>query len=596
MQEHKNKFFISIILIGSIFLVFMLRLLYLQLIKGDNYEQFSRRNHIRILHETAPRGNILDRNGVPLVVSRPSFNVRVFPMEVSDPDATSKLISVHLDKSQDEILKLILDAKKRRSFFPVIVARNVDRDKLVSIETLKSNLSGVATEISYLRDYPKDKLGAFIVGYLGKPTKYDLRARSGSGALLGKTGIEKSRDNVLSGTDGISYQAVDAIGREVQSDLFEVQFVHKEIVLGSDVFLTIDSDLQDVAEDALLDLGKVGSVVAVNVNTGEVLALAANPSFEPESFVGGIDVQKWHELINNPFKPMLNRSTQGNYLPGSVFKIVTALAGLKEQIINDETEVFCPGYYMFGEKKFRCWKHSGHKWVDLYSAMVQSCDVYFYVLGEKLGIDRLAKYAKIFGFGKMTGIEINEEQGLVPTKLWKNEVYKEIWYPGETIITAIGQGYLTVTPLQVAMMTAAVANGGALLKPKLVHKIAFSDGKTELFSAEVVDRLPFNDEQLKKLQNSLVGAVNERYGTGLLARVGKKMVAGKTGTSQVVSRELRTDNPIHEDHAWFTSYYPAKSPEIAVTVLVEHGGKGGQVAAPIAKKVIQEYRRIQRKY
>lgn len=576
-------------------MVFTLRLLYLQILKGDDYEKFSIQNRIRVIKESAPRGSIFDRNGEPLVVDRVSFNVKIFPREINDPDAVSKLISAYLDESQEEIAKRIMDAKKQNSFFPVTIARDIGRDALISIETIKPKFSGVAIDVSYLRDYPKDNLGAFVVGYLGKPTEEDLRVHPDTAfvPILGKTGIEKSREDVLRGKSGIKYQTVDVMGREVQSNLFQVQFPNKEIISGGDVFLTVDSGLQKVAEKTLLDSGKIGSVIVVNVNTGGIMAMAANPSFTPEDFVGGIDFQKWNELVNDPSKPMLNRSAQGIYLPGSVFKIVTALAGLKEKIITADTEILCPGHYMFGEKKFRCWKHSGHGLVNMHSAMVQSCDVFFYSLGEKLGIDKLSQYAKLFGFGQMTGIEISEKDGLVPTRLWKNRVHKEMWYPGETIIASIGQGYLTVTPLQVAMMTAAIANGGVLLKPQIVHKIVFNEGeKKQFFSPEVVNELPFDDQDLRELQNSLVGAVNERLGTGSLAIVGKNMVAGKTGTSQVVSRELQTDNPIHEDHAWFTSYYPAQSPEIAVTVLIEHGGTGGRVAAPVAKKVIEKYRQI----
>ncbi len=595
MREYKSKFFISIILIGSIFLVFMLRLVYLQILKGDDYEKFSVQNRIRVIKEFAPRGSIFDRNGKPLVVDRASFNVKIFPKEISDPDAVSKLISSYLDESQQEIAKRIVEAREQNSFFPVTIARDIGRDALIAIETIKPMLSGVAIEVSYLRDYPGGKLGAFILGYLGKPTEEDLRTHPDTAfvSILGKTGIEKSREDILRGTSGIKYQTVDVMGREVQSNLFQVQFPNKEIISGSDVFLTVDSGLQKVAEETLSNSGKIGSVIVVDVNTGGILAMAASPSFTPDSFVGGIDFQKWNELVNDPSKPMLNRSTQGVYLPGSVFKIVTALAGLREKIITPETEFHCPGHYSFGEKKFRCWKHSGHGWVNMHSAMVQSCDVFFYTLGEKLGIDTLSEYARLFGFGQATGIEISEEDGLVPTRSWKNRVHKEIWYPGETIIASIGQGYLTVTPLQVAMMTAAVANGGVLLRPQIVRKVVSDEGeRTRLFSPEVVNRLPFDDQELQHLQNSLVGAVNEIIGTGSRAIVGRNMVAGKTGTSQVVSRELQTDNPIHEDHAWFTSYYPARSPEIAVTVLIEHGGKGGRVAAPVARKVIEKYRQI----
>ena len=589
MQEYRNKLFISTIIVGSIFFILLLRLVYLQILRGDDFETFSRENRIKLINEIAPRGKILDKNGTAIVVDRPSFDVKVFPQEVVNVDAISILLASYLDRNQNEIKYQIVKAKEQDSYFPFIIAKDIDRDTLALIESRKPDLQGIAIEINYLRDYPKGKLGSSLVGYLGKPSKDDLtKYPVNTDSTVGKIGIERSRENLLRGTKGIKYQISDALGREVKSELFKSNIKNKKTVPGNDVFLTIDYNLQKTAEEILS--GKVGSIVAVNVNTGEVLVLATSPSYDPEKFVNGINVEEWDELINNIFNPMVNRATQGAYPPGSLFKIVTALAGLKEEVINAESKFFCPGYLKFGKKEFRCWNPEGHNWIDLYEAVARSCDVYFYNVAERLGIEKLSKYAKIFGFGKKTGIEINESNGLVPTKPWKYKVYKEPWYKGETIITSIGQGYLKVTPLQITMMIASVANGGILFKPKIIQKIVSSDGKdTQIFSSEVVGKLPFDNWQIKAIQNSLVGAVNEKYGTGRRAKVKEGTVAGKTGTAQVVSLKSQTHRLFHNDHAWFTSYYPAESPEVAVTVLVEHGGKGGSVAAPLAKKLIEEY-------
>ncbi len=593
MQKHKNKFFVLLIAVATVFCALILKLVYLQLIRGEDYEDFSIQNHVRIISKVAPRGRIIDRNGVVIVENKLSFNVEIFPYEVRDIDFVSASLASYLGKQQDEIKKLISRAEQN-NYFSFTLARNIDRDMLVSIESMKYQLSGVIISVDYLRKYPKGKLGASLVGYMGKPNEDDLARYpiSEINSPLGKTGIERNMENFLRGSKGVSYQIVDAIGREVESDLFQIELTDKEITPGSDIFLTIDSRLQKVAEDELS--GKAGSIVVVNVNTGEVLALVTSPSFSPESFVGGIDPTEWDELTNNELKLMLNRSTQGTYPPGSLFKIVTAIAALKEGIITTQSKFFCPGHYKIGEEKFHCWDHSGHGWQNMYSAMSRSCDVFFYEIARKLGVKKLYEYANIFGFGKKTGIEINEKKGLVPNKHWKKKVHKEIWYPGETIIMAIGQGYLQVTPIQVAFMTAAIANGGTILKARVIRKIVSNDDqKEQTFLPEIVGKLPFEDWHIQEIKNSLVGVIEESYGTGRLAKIEKGTVAGKTATSQVVSRKKQSSKTIHKDHAWFTSYYPAESPEIAVTVLVEHGVSGGGVAAPIAKRVIDEYANLE---
>jgi len=592
MQKYKNRLFISTIIVGSIFFILLLRLVYLQILRGDDFETFSRENRIRLINDPAPRGRIFDKNGEPIVDNRPSFDVKVFPHEISDIDTVSTILAAYLEEDQAGIKEKIVKAKKKNPYLPFIIATDIDRDTLAAVESRKPDLPGITIEINYLRDYPEGKLGSLLIGYLGKPSKEDLEKYpiKALDSTVGKTGVERTMENSLRGDNGIKYKVIDALGREVKSELFQEDIKNKKITPGDDVYITIDYNLQKAAEEALAD--KMGSVAAVNVNTGEVLVLATSPSYNPEVFVNGINSKDWNDLINDIFKPMLNRATQGTYPPGSVFKIVTALAALKENSIHTDTRFFCPGYYKLGKKKFRCWKHAGHGWVDLYNALVKSCDVYFYNTAERLGIEKLSKYAKIFGFGEVTEIEINENDGLVPTKSWKYKVHKEPWYKGETIITSIGQGYLNVTPLQVAMMTAAVANGGILFKPRIIQKIVSNNGKDiENFSPEAVRKLPFDDWHIQTVHNSLVGVVNESYGTGRRAKVEVKdgLVAGKTGTAQVISLAAQTNKLFHKDHAWFTSYYPAESPEIAVTVLVEHGGKGGSVAAPIARRVIEEF-------
>ena len=593
MQNFKNKLFISSIIIGSIFLVLFLRLFYLQIVRGDEFEKFSKENRIRLINDPAPRGRILDRNGNPIVINRPSFDIKVFPHEIEDVESLSLTLSELIDLDNTEIRNLIEAQKKENPYLPFILIRDIKRDTLAKVETNKPYLKGITIEVNYLRNYPDNKLGSLFIGYLGKPSKKDLSLYpvKGFGTTVGKTGIEKTYENTLRGSSGINYKVIDALGREVKSKLYLDGIKDKGITPGNDIYLTIDYRLQKVAEQELKN--KIGSVSVVNVNTGEILALASSPSFDPEEFVNGIDKDKWDELTSDSLNPLLNRSTQGTYAPGSTFKIVTALAALKEGAIDTDTTFYCPGYYKMGRSRFRCWKHVGHGWLDLHGAIAKSCDVYFYNAAEKLGIEKLSKYSRMFGFGTVTGIEISEKQGLVPTKSWKYKNFKEPWYKGETVIAAIGQGYLNVTPLQVTMMTAAVANGGILFKPQLINKINTNNGKwDQIFSPVAIRRLPFDDEEITFVQNSLVAVVNENFGTGRRARVKYGTVAGKTGTAQVVSSKLQTSKFGHMDHAWFTAYYPAENPQIALTVLVEHGGKGGSVAAPIAKKLIESYIKI----
>ncbi len=590
MPQYKNKLFICSLIIGSLFLILVLRLFYLQILKGDEFELFSIENRIRLINSPAPRGKILDRNNKKIVVNRPSFDLKVFPNELKDIEKVSEMLGGILEMDKAEIRQSITKAKKKSAYLPFILIKDIDRDTLAAIEANKPDLGGITIEVNYLRDYPEGKLGSLFVGYLGKPNKDDLKKfpLTNLNITVGKTGIEETYENDLRGANGINYKVIDALGRQVKSKLFQKDIEDKETLPGNNIHLTIDIELQKKSEQLLKN--KAGSISVVNVNSGEILAMASSPSFDPVLFVNGIDQSDWNDLTKNVLHPMLNRSTRGTYAPGSTFKIVTALGALKENVIDEETTVFCPGHYKVGKKKFKCWKHSGHGWVNLNSAMAQSCDVFFYNTAEKLGIDRISKYAKIFGFGSDTGIELSEKEGLVPSRSWKYKQFKEPWYKGETVVTSIGQGYLNVTPLQITMMTASVANGGSVLKPILIKRISDLDGKnTMVSSSEVLSILPFDDMQIKMIQESLVSAVNEKSGTGKKAKVKHGTVAGKTGTAQVISTKTKSSKDKHKDHAWFTAYYPAENPEIAITVLVENGGSGGGVAAPLAKEIIDLY-------
>lgn len=581
------------VILGLAFLVLGSRLWYLQVLKGEEFEKFSLENHIRVERVPAPRGRILDRYGKELVINRTSFDIYAIPKDVKDIPYLIKSLSPILNIDANQVSKNIDSALKKKSFKPVLLAKDINRDQLAYIEARRSTLPGVIIEINNLRQYPHGDLGASFLGYIGKVSEAELRnnPKVNSNDLVGKTGIEKGWESSLRGDDGFTQKVTDALGREVESNLFLADLQNKKSMPGSDVRLTIDIELQKATEEILGE--ESGAIVVVDVNTGEVLALASKPSFSPADFIKGIDAKTWSNLVNDKSSPLLNRATQGLYAPGSVFKMVPSVAALNEGFMNEEEYVYCPGYYKSGNSKFRCWKRGGHGWVNLRSSIVKSCDVYFYKIAEMMGINNLSKYMRAFGYGSITDLGIEERAGISPSREWKQKRFNKPWFKGETIVSAIGQGYVSVTPIQVSMMTAAVANNGKLLKPTIVRNITSYDGEEKFRHAPIVtSQIPVQKEMLDLVKDAMVGVVNDPGGTGRAARLRDMTVAGKTGTAQVVSLDIQTEDRKHRDHAWFTSYAPAEAPEIAVTVLVEHGGKGGAVAAPIAGKIIEIYKKL----
>jgi penicillin-binding protein 2 len=590
MKEYKNRLIIATVIIIQVFLILAGRMWYMQILKGNEYEKFSRDNRVRVTRFPAPRGRILDRRGRELVINRSSFDVYVFPNDTKDIDGISNSLSQALEIDAGEIKKKISEAYKANRFLPTVIAKDINRDQLAFIEARKIYLQGVFIQINHTREYPYREIGAPFIGYLGKASKDDVIVHPNllPGTLVGKNGVERAFDNYLLGEDGYQQKITDAQGREVNWRLLERDLRSQDSIPGSDVVLSIDIDLQKSAEESLGE--RAGAVIAVDVRTGELLALVSHPTFNPEEFIDGMDSTEWNKLMTNSSSPLLNRATQGLYAPGSVFKIVTASAALSEGVVYEQTRFYCPGSYTIGNRTFRCWKKGGHGLLNLHQAIVQSCDVYFYHVAEKLGIDRLAKYIEGFGFGGPTGIALNEKTGIAPSREWKLNTLKKPWYMGETIVTSIGQGYLSVSPLQIALMTASIANGGVLLKPQIVKKVTGPDGKVLLnISPEENARIPVNEDAISVIMKALKGVVNEPGGTGWASRIDNIEVAGKTGTAQVIALNSNSDKASHKDHAWFTSYAPADNPEIAVTVIVEHGGGGGAVAAPIVRRILETY-------
>ena len=577
------------------FVVLFIRLIYLQAIMGEEYRRLSLNNSIRLQNIDPPRGRIYDRNGDLLVDNRPSFDVNITLKDAAPLKHTLEKLSHHLQKPADVLLSRIKQTRGVTAYQPRLLQPDVGRDTLAAIEVNKFDLPGVSVDVNLRRHYIHERTAAHLIGYLSEISPAELKSGSypdcRSGDLIGKFGAEKGYENLLRGKRGGRQVEVNANGLVMRI----LKTVEAEP--GHNVYLTIDRQLQHSAE--ILLEGVVGAAVAIEPDTGQVLALASSPSFDQNFFVGGITHEQWDSLISNPFRPMSNRAIQGEYPPGSTYKIITALAGLEEGVIDDQTTINCPGQYRFGNRVYRCWLKGGHGKVDIIKAVEESCDVFFYQVGDRLGVDRLAWYAKAFGLGSPTGIFLDQEaHGLIPTAAWKKKRTGIPWQKGETLSVAIGQGFNLATPLQMAILTAAVGNGGNRYQPMILDRIQSADGEVlKKNQPRVTGKLPVSPVNLDRVKLGLWKVVNSEKGTARGSRMADIDISGKTGTSQVVSRKedeelAEEDVPIHlRAHAWFVAYAPSEQPTIAVAVVVEHGEHGSGAAAPIAREMIKTYLR-----
>jgi penicillin-binding protein 2 len=553
-----------------LFLLLAARLWSLQAIQGDYYRVLSERNRMRDFAEPAPRGVIYDRRGQPLVTNRAAFTVSVLPMEVRHPDRLADTLAALLGMDREEILSR-LAAGRRRPFEPVRMRRDVGKSVVLTIEEHRLDLPGVVIEAEPVREYLHPTLAAHALGYLGEITQDELRVRPGyrAGDLIGKTGIERTYDQVLRGSPGHLRVEVDAAGRPVR--VLDRQTAQP----GYSLVLNLDTALQTVAEQQLR--GKVGAVVAMDPRSGEVLALASSPTYDPGLFAGGISATNWRRLTGDRGLPLLNRAAEGTYEPGSVFKIVTGLAALGEGIANRNSLFHCTGSLQLGRWTFR--DLAAYGTVDFIRGTQVSCNVMFWTLGRALGGERLARYATGLGLGRPTGIDLPvEAAGLIPTAAWKHEVWKAPWYPGDTLNMAIGQGFILTTPIQVARMISAVANGGVLVRPRLARRVLAADGReVGAFGPERTPvGVPLAPGVLQVMREGLRAVV--AGGTGTAAEVPGLDVAGKTGSAE---------NPRGRPHAWFAGYAPASRPALVVVVFIEHGHRGGLSAAPIARALFE---------
>ena len=551
----------------------------LQVIQGEHFSDLAEKNRIRSIPIIAPRGPMLDREGRVLVDSYPSFSILLLR---DDPKLLEKNLSAVEDglNLSDDDLKQQLDAAKfEPKFQPIVIKPEATQADIAFVESHRADIPVLELMMVQRRRYQHDGFFASATGYVGEVTPQQLENSNGRyrpGDIVGKAGLEREYNDTLEGTDGMRRVIVNSVGKMMRT-LDDV-----EAIPGKPIQLSIDSDLQNIAEADLS--GKEGAVVAMDPRNGEILAMVSRPTFDPNDFAVRIDPEKWRELNTDKDTPLLNRAIQAQLAPGSVFKIVTATAMLESKAIPQNMTVFCPGYGTFYGRVFKCWVYgkSSHGVVDLHKAIIQSCDIFFYTVGMRLGIDRLSFYANGLGIGHRTGVDLpGEESGLMPSEEWTQRVFHRKWYPGETVSVAIGQGAVTATPIQLARMIAGVASGGVFVQPHLLKN----------FPNPHVERFALSEDTISQVTDGMYGVVNEG-GTGAGVRLQNVEFCGKSGTAQVIGYDTRSrlgKEKEFKDNAWFVGYAPRRNPEIVVAVLVQAGGHGAEAAAPVARDIVKAY-------
>ena len=588
---------------GVLFSTIFFRLAYLQLFKSDQYKVLAEKNRISLRLIPPLRGNILDRNDNVLALNKNSYNVLIEGNKSrSEIEETVEKISRIIYLNDTDINKIYNTfSTKKKSDLPIVIKKNLKWNELSSLNVNLINLPNVFIEKGIRREYPFENIAAHVIGYMSDPVKSDIKTNPILQMMktdIGRSGIEQSYEKELRGFPGTKHLEVNAFGREIR------EMSKEESVSGNDIKLTIDIELQKYASSLLKD--KLGSIVVIDVNNGEILALESAPNFDPNLFTKSISQEEWNELINNPMSPLVNKSISGEYSPGSTFKLIVLYSALINKVIKPNSTITCSSKINFGDRNFYCWCHkkktgcwatrSNTRKVGPELAIAQSCDGFFYELSKKVGIENIVETARNFGLGSKSGLNLKGEKvGLVPNKSWKKKIYKKRWKIGETMITGVGQGYLTTTPIQLAVMTAIFANNGKKIFPTIFKGIE----KTNTYSDEIFTTQTLNQSSFFSLiKTGMFSAVNKPFGTAYSSKINKPIFAGKTGTVQVRTiseneRELgiipNKDLPIEKrDHALFIGFAPYKNPKIAVSVVVDHGGSGSKVAAPIAQKIFKK--------
>ena len=561
---------------------------FLQVVQHAQYQEMAENNHQRTLVLRAPRGVLYDRNGKILVENRHSFNVSIVREHTQDLDRTIRLLSAVAGVDVGQVRQVVERHLGEPSYQPIVVIEDASLVQVAAItaRSLDFELPEVVVEEVHMRQYPTDALAAHLFGYVGEANETQVGNGVRVGAIVGQSGIERVYNKLLMGQDGARRVVVNSMGREIRT-LDEVPPVE-----GRRVQLTIDYDLQKAAEDGFKHAGFNGSALILDPRNGEVLSFVSLPAYDPNDFAAGIDRATWAALNTDELRPLQNRAIQGRYSPGSAFKIVVAAAALEEGIVDPDYTVNCSGGASFFGRYFRCHLRGGHGVVDMRHAIEQSCNVFFYTLGNMLGVDKIHEWSDKLGLVGLTGIDLpNEQESIVPSTEWKRQRTGERWYPGETISVAIGQGQVAVTPVSMAVMIATVANGGTRVTPHVIRAVDEGGGWKMATPPAAAPRVPFRPETLSALHDGLWMAVNEA-GTGGRARLPGRDVAGKTGTAQVISsrgrRAAQGSGRDLRDHGWFVFFAPKEDPQIAGVIFGEHN-EHGYLGAPIAKHVIETY-------
>lgn len=584
---------------GKVLLLSLLvgRMYQIQVVESDKYKTLADENRINLRLLPPPRGTIVDRYGRALAVNQENYRVTLVAEQVRDINTMLDTLSGILPLEDYERQRILREVRRRRGFVPVTVRENLDWRDVSRIEVNAPDLPGLSIEVGQSRQYPFAEDFAHVLGYVSAVSENDVTGDpllELPGFKIGKNGIERVFDLNLRGKAGNSQVEVNAVGRVIR------ELSRQEGQPGADLRLTIDRDLQRLTAGRLKE-EKSASAVVMDIHNGDVLALSSVPGYDPNEFVIGLSSKSWSRLINDPYAPLTNKAISGLYAPGSTFKMVVALAALEGRIVAPDHPVFCRGHMQVGNARFHCWKRHGHGWQDMYEAHQNSCDVYFYDIAKRTGIDRIAEMAKRLGLGAKTGIDLpSEKKGVIPTRAWKKALIGTPWQQGETLISGIGQGLILTTPLQLAVMTARIGNGGKAVVPRLIRSV---DEDGEEVGSNFKD-IGISKRSLDVVREGMNRVTNVRQGTAYRARISEEgmEMSGKTGTAQVrriskAERETRVlknhERPWRErDHALFVGYAPSDNPRYAVAVVVEHGGGGSKVAAPIARDLLLETQKL----
>ncbi len=563
-----------------------------QIAQHQKFAEMAENNHQRRLPLPAPRGVLMDRNGRVLVENQNIFNIALVREQTKNIDETLKVVAQTTGADEQQLRDTVARRRREPSYRPIVLIENATREQVIAVWARRWELPGIIYQEVPSRKYPGSDLAAHLFGYVGEITDAQLQRADyhgiESGTIVGQAGVEQAYNKYLMGTEGNKTVVVNSVGREIRV------FSQEDPKEGRALQLTIDADIQKAVDDGITASGFNGAGIVLDPRNGDVLAFTSHPSYDPNAFAGGIDRATWASLNTDPLKPLQNRALQGRYSPGSTFKMAVALAGLEEGVITPDFHVHCVGSANFYGRNFACWKKGGHGTIDLRHAIEQSCDVYFYTVANMLGIDRINKWATLLGLGVKSNIDLpNELVGLVPSTKWKMETMHEKWYAGETVSVGIGQGQVSVTPIEMAVYAATLASAGTRVTPHLLKAIDEGGGWKPVPAPPPQSKIDVDPEKIQAIRDGMWGVVNGG-GTGGRARVQGHDVCGKTGTAQVVSNSARKilqakyKDMDYRDNGWFVFFAPRDNPTIAGVIFLEHGIHGPN-AASVARHVLETY-------